>query len=133
MSRDRWRMAASIVLLLIVVAVGVDEGLLDPVRKRSLPELPRVVGVVTSKTGAALHDIMRVAQERCPVHILVADCRVRRPVHAPNRAPRRAPRLAHSDRWCETGHPRRVPGAGRCATSDGRRVTGDARRALGDG
>ena len=52
------------------------EGLLDPIRKRSLPELPRVVGVVTSKTGAALHDIMRVAQERCPVHILVADCRV---------------------------------------------------------
>ena len=52
------------------------EGLLDPARKRPLPELPRVVGVVTSRTGAALHDIMRVAAERCPVHILVADCRV---------------------------------------------------------
>ena len=52
------------------------EGLLDPARKRPLPELPRVVGVVTSRTGAALHDIMRVARERCPVHILVADCRV---------------------------------------------------------
>jgi exodeoxyribonuclease VII large subunit len=52
------------------------EGLLDPARKRSLPELPRVVGVVTSRTGAALRDIMRVASERCPVHILVADCRV---------------------------------------------------------
>jgi exodeoxyribonuclease VII large subunit len=50
--------------------------LLDPARKRSLPELPRVVGVVTSRTGAALRDIMRVASERCPVHILVADCRV---------------------------------------------------------
>ncbi len=52
------------------------EGLLDPSRKRPLPAVPRVVGVVTSKTGAALRDIMRVAQERCPVHILVADCRV---------------------------------------------------------
>ena len=52
------------------------EGLLDPSRKRDLPELPRVVGVVTSRTGAALRDIMRVAAERCPVHILVADCRV---------------------------------------------------------
>lgn len=52
------------------------EGLLDTARKRPLPELPRVVGVVTSRTGAALHDIMRVAAERCPVHILVADCRV---------------------------------------------------------
>lgn len=53
-----------------------SEGLLDPERKRELPELPRVVGVVTSRTGAALRDIMRVAAERCPVHILVADCRV---------------------------------------------------------
>lgn len=52
------------------------EGLLDTARKRPLPELPRVVGVVTSRTGAALHDIMRVAAERCPVHVLVADCRV---------------------------------------------------------
>ena len=52
------------------------EGLLDPSRKRELPGLPRVVGVVTSRTGAALRDIMRVAAERCPVHILVADCRV---------------------------------------------------------
>jgi len=52
------------------------EGLLDPERKRPLPRLPRVVGVVTSRTGAALRDIIRVAAERCPVQILVADCRV---------------------------------------------------------
>ncbi len=52
------------------------EGLLDPERRRPLPELPRVVGVVTSRTGAALRDIIRVAAERCPVRILVADCRV---------------------------------------------------------
>jgi exodeoxyribonuclease VII large subunit len=52
------------------------EGLLDPGRKRPLPELPRLVGVVTSRTGAALRDIIRVASERCPVQILVADCRV---------------------------------------------------------
>ncbi|MDH3202621.1 MAG: exodeoxyribonuclease VII large subunit [Myxococcales bacterium] len=52
------------------------EGLLDPERKRSLPQLPRVVGVVTSRTGAALRDIIRVASERCPVRLVVADCRV---------------------------------------------------------
>lgn len=52
------------------------EGLLDPERKRALPRLPRIVGVVSSRTGAALQDIMRVARERCPVQILVADCRV---------------------------------------------------------
>jgi exodeoxyribonuclease VII large subunit len=52
------------------------EGLLDPERKRPLPLLPWRVGVVTSRTGAALRDIIRVASERCPVQILVADCRV---------------------------------------------------------
>ncbi len=52
------------------------EGLLDPDTKRELPELPRVVGVVTSRTGAALRDIVRVASDRCPVRLLVADCRV---------------------------------------------------------
>jgi exodeoxyribonuclease VII large subunit len=52
------------------------EGLLDPSRKRPLPRLPRVVGVVSSRTGAALHDILRVTAGRCPVRILVADCRV---------------------------------------------------------
>ncbi len=52
------------------------EGLLDPERKRPLPKLPRVVGVVSSRTGAALRDIMRVAAGRCPVRLLVADCRV---------------------------------------------------------
>jgi len=52
------------------------EGLLDPARKRPLPSLPSVVGVVTSAAGAAMHDIIRVAQRRCPVRIVVADCRV---------------------------------------------------------
>jgi exodeoxyribonuclease VII large subunit len=52
------------------------EGLTDPSRKRRLPRLPRVLGVVTSVTGAALHDVVRVASGRCPVRIVVADCRV---------------------------------------------------------
>jgi exodeoxyribonuclease VII large subunit len=52
------------------------EGLFDPARKRRLPRLPRVVGVVTSAHGAAMHDIVRVAAGRCPVRIVVADCRV---------------------------------------------------------
>jgi exodeoxyribonuclease VII large subunit len=52
------------------------EGLTDPAKKRALPRVPRVVGVVTSVTGAALHDIVSVASGRCPVRIVVADCRV---------------------------------------------------------
>jgi len=52
------------------------EGLLAAVRKRRLPKLPRVLGVVTSEQGAALHDIVRVASERCPTRIVIAPCLV---------------------------------------------------------
>ncbi len=55
------------------------EGLLDPARKRPLPLWPKVVGVVTSKTSAAVHDIVRVASERAPMHMVIADCRTTGP------------------------------------------------------
>lgn len=48
------------------------EGLFDPSRKRSLPEFPRCVGVVTSREGAALRDIIKVISRRYPVRILLA-------------------------------------------------------------
>lgn len=41
-----------------------EEGLFAPERKRALPAEPRVVGVVTSATGAAFHDIRTVAFRR---------------------------------------------------------------------
>ena len=44
-----------------------QEGLFDPERKRPLPVFPRRVGVITSGTGAALHDIVTVVHRRCPV------------------------------------------------------------------
>jgi exodeoxyribonuclease VII large subunit len=40
------------------------EGLFDPARKKPLPVLPRTVGVVTSPTGAAIRDIVRVLRRR---------------------------------------------------------------------
>jgi exodeoxyribonuclease VII large subunit len=40
------------------------EGLFDPARKRTLPLLPRTVGIVTSPSGAAIRDILRVLQRR---------------------------------------------------------------------
>ena len=42
------------------------EGLLDPARKRRLPQHPRRIAVITSRDGAALRDIFAVAQRRCP-------------------------------------------------------------------
>ena len=42
------------------------EGLFDPGRKKPLPAFPRRVGVVTSPTGAALHDVLTVLRRRFP-------------------------------------------------------------------
>ncbi len=42
------------------------EGLFDPALKKQLPMLPRAVGIVTSPTGAVVHDIERVAARRHP-------------------------------------------------------------------
>jgi exodeoxyribonuclease VII large subunit len=52
------------------------EGLLAEERKRALPHLPRVLGIVTSRAGAALHDIIQIANTRCPVRIVVSPCQV---------------------------------------------------------
>ncbi|NMB44987.1 MAG: exodeoxyribonuclease VII large subunit [Firmicutes bacterium] len=54
-----------------------EEGLFDPARKRSIPFLPRRVGVVTSPTGAAIRDIVSILTRRMPgVDILVAPAQV---------------------------------------------------------
>ena len=42
------------------------EGLFDPARKRALPALPRILGVVTSPSGAALQDIFESAWQALP-------------------------------------------------------------------
>ncbi|HEY7913736.1 MAG TPA: exodeoxyribonuclease VII large subunit [Blastocatellia bacterium] len=53
------------------------EGLFDLERKRQLPLLPRCIGVVTSPTGAAIHDIIRVIRRRDEgVNIVLAPARV---------------------------------------------------------
>ncbi|HEY9282858.1 MAG TPA: exodeoxyribonuclease VII large subunit, partial [Pyrinomonadaceae bacterium] len=53
------------------------EGLFDEALKRPLPLLPRRVGVVTSPTGAAVHDILRVIARRTrTVNVLLAPTRV---------------------------------------------------------
>jgi exodeoxyribonuclease VII large subunit len=52
------------------------EGLFDAARKRALPYLPRIVGVVTSPTGAVIRDILHRLEDRFPCHVVVWPVRV---------------------------------------------------------
>jgi exodeoxyribonuclease VII large subunit len=47
------------------------EGLFDPARKQELPFMPRVIGVITSPTGAVIRDILHRISDRFPLHVIV--------------------------------------------------------------
>lgn len=47
------------------------EGLFDAARKQDIPRLPRVIGVVTSPTGAVIRDILHRLADRFPMHVIV--------------------------------------------------------------
>lgn len=48
-----------------------SEGLFETSRKRPLPTMPAVVGVITSPTGAVIRDILHRIRDRWPCHVLV--------------------------------------------------------------
>ncbi|MEL4306193.1 exodeoxyribonuclease VII large subunit [Methanococcoides sp. LMO-2] len=48
------------------------EGLFAPIHKQSIPKFPKKIGVATSPTGAAIHDILNVIGRRYPVDILLS-------------------------------------------------------------
>ncbi|MEM8839898.1 MAG: exodeoxyribonuclease VII large subunit [Pseudomonadota bacterium] len=52
------------------------EGLFDEERKRALPFLPKVIGVVTSPTGAVIRDIVHRLKDRFPSQVLIWPVRV---------------------------------------------------------
>jgi exodeoxyribonuclease VII large subunit len=47
------------------------EGLFAAESKRRLPFLPKVIGVVTSPTGAVIRDILHRLEDRCPTHVIL--------------------------------------------------------------
>jgi exodeoxyribonuclease VII large subunit len=52
------------------------EGLFDQDRKRALPYLPTLIGIVTSPTGAVIRDILHRLNDRFPRHVIVWPVRV---------------------------------------------------------
>lgn len=52
------------------------EGLFEAARKKPIPYLPRLIGVVTSPTGAVIRDILHRLKERFPTHVMVWPVRV---------------------------------------------------------
>jgi len=60
------------------------EGLFESARKRPLPEVPVTIGLVTSLSGAVLHDMRRVLTRRWPLaRIVVSACQVQGQSAAP--------------------------------------------------
>jgi exodeoxyribonuclease VII large subunit len=86
------------------------EGLFDASRKRALPPRPAVIGVVTSPSGAVLHDIARVLARRWPLaRVVVSPCLVQ----GDGAGASIARALDRLDRWAErriaAGRPEDVP------------------------
>ena len=48
-----------------------EEGLFDAVYKKSLPFFPKIIGVITSETGAVIEDIKHRISNRCPLHLIL--------------------------------------------------------------
>jgi exodeoxyribonuclease VII large subunit len=59
------------------------EGLFDAARKKPIPFLPNVIGVVTSPTGAVIRDILHRLDDRFPRHVLIWPVRVQGEACAP--------------------------------------------------
>ena len=44
-----------------------QQGLFDPAHKKSLPQYPKTIAIVTSSAGAAIHDMLRIIRKRFPL------------------------------------------------------------------
>jgi len=56
------------------------EGLFDASRKKTLPEYPERIGIITSPTGAVLHDVLNILRRRFPgVEVILSPVKVQGP------------------------------------------------------
>ena len=70
---DRLEVAGEGALMALLEQRGAlaAEGLFDASRKRALPFVPRLIGVVTSPTGAVIRDILHRLEDRFPTSVLL--------------------------------------------------------------
>lgn len=47
------------------------EGLFDTIHKKSIPFFPKIIGVITSPTGAVIEDIKHRIEARCPTYLMI--------------------------------------------------------------
>lgn len=47
------------------------EGLFDEIHKKPIPFFPRIIGVITSETGAVIEDIKHRIEARCALHLMI--------------------------------------------------------------
>jgi exodeoxyribonuclease VII large subunit len=80
------------------------EGLFEAARKKKLPFLPRRIGVVTSSTGAAVRDILKVLSRRFPNREVVI---LHALVQGEKAAPEIVAALKRAERWNQE-HPERA-------------------------
>ncbi len=52
-------------------ALFIKEGLFDNSRKKPLPFFPKILGIVTSLSGAVIKDIMHRIEDRCPIRVVI--------------------------------------------------------------
>ncbi|MBV9579827.1 MAG: exodeoxyribonuclease VII large subunit [Chloroflexi bacterium] len=72
------------------------EGLFSPSRKRTLPRLPRRIGIVSSERGAVIHDLLSVLERRYPLAEVVF---VPAPVQGPGAAAAMARAVGRLGGW----------------------------------
>lgn len=74
------------------------EGLFDPKFKQKLPQMPRRIAMVTSSTGAAVRDVLKVLSRRCPnLQILVIPASVQ----GEKAAPEIVAGIRNAEKWNE--------------------------------
>jgi exodeoxyribonuclease VII large subunit len=81
---ERYGLGAHLVQLERLKAKLAAEGLFDPARKRHLPRIPRLIGLVTGNDAAAKRDVLTAITTRFPpANVLVAETFVQGPRAAP--------------------------------------------------